>query len=173
MFNLLQLRDALSKYVTLEEEPFHVRMEAREAKVYGRDVMQLLQRARKTLGEKYGWMPETPIIVEIFPRPNDFAVRTFGMPGASGYLGVCFGTVITANSPASQKEHPANWQAVLWHEYCHVVTLELTKHRIPRWLSEGISVYEERQANPAWGQQMNPEFRKRILSGRLTAIRQL
>src|SRR5262249_51818172 len=91
----------------------------------------------------------------------------------SGYLGVCFGTVITANSPASQKEHPANWQAVLWHEYCHVVTLELTRHRIPRWLSEGISVYEEQQANPAWGQHMNPEFRKRILAGRLPPIRQL
>lgn len=173
MFNLLQLKDELSRFVTLEEPPFQVRMEAHEAKVYGRDVMQLLQQAKTRLGEKYGWTPDTPIIVEIFPKPNDFAVRTFGMPGVSGFLGVCFGTVITANSPASQKERPANWQAVLWHEYCHVVTLELTHHRIPRWLSEGISVYEEQQAHAAWGQQMNPDYRKRILSGRLTPIRQL
>lgn len=169
-FNLLQLRDALAKFTTLESEPFHVRMEAREAKVYGQDVIELLQRAKTALGEKYGWEPASPIIVEIFPRPNDFAVRTFGMPGVSGYLGVCFGTVITANSPASQKDRPSNWQSVLWHEYCHVVTLELTRHRIPRWLSEGISVYEERQADAAWGQRMNPDSRTRILKGRLTPI---
>ena len=30
----------------------------------------------------------------------------------------------TANSPAAQAGHPANWQAVLWHEFCHVVTLQ-------------------------------------------------
>jgi len=172
-FNLLQLRDAISKFTTLEAAPFQVRMDAREAKVYGQDVLDLLQRARTRLGEKYGWQPSEPIIVEIFPRPNDFAVRTFGLPGASGYLGVCFGTVITANSPASQQEKPANWQAVLWHEYCHVVTLELTRHRIPRWLSEGISVYEERQADPAWGQRMNPDSRQRILNHRLTPIGEL
>jgi predicted Zn-dependent protease len=173
MFNLLALRDALAKFATLEEPPFIVRMEAQEAKIYGRDVLALLQRAKERLAEKYGWAPQSPIIVEIFPRQNDFAVRTFGMPGVSGFLGVCFGTVITANSPASQRERPSNGQSVLWHEFCHVVTLELTRHRIPRWLSEGISVYEEHQADPSWGQPMNPDDRERILSGRLTPIRQL
>ncbi|MFO0918091.1 MAG: peptidase MA family metallohydrolase [Planctomycetaceae bacterium] len=173
MFNLLQLKKELAKYATLEATPFLVRMESQEAKVYGQDVLALLRRAHDRLAEKYDWKPASPIIVEIFPRQNDFAVRTFGLPGASGYLGVCFGTVITANSPASRREDPANWQAVLWHEYCHVVTLELTRHRIPRWLSEGISVYEERQADPAWGQKMNPEYRQRILAGRLVPIAQL
>ena len=38
---------------------------------------------------------------------------------------------------------------VLWHEFAHVITLTATKNRMPRWLSEGISVYEERQAQPA------------------------
>lgn len=173
MFNLLQLRRELAKFATLEEPPFLVRMDAREAKIYGKDVLTLLQRAKTHLGEKYGWTPQTPVIVEIFPKQNDFAVRTFGMPGVSGFLGVCFGTVITANSPASQRERPSNWQAVLWHEFCHVVTLELTRHRIPRWLSEGISVYEEHQADPSWGQPMNPDYRKRILARRLTPVRQL
>ena len=173
MFNLLALRDELAKFATLEDDPFVVRMDAKEAKIYGRDVMRLLQRAKQHLGEKYGWTPQTPIIVEIFPKQNDFAVRTFGMPGVSGFLGVCFGTVITANSPASQRQRPANWESVLWHEFCHVVTLELTRHRIPRWLSEGISVYEEHQADSSWGQPMNPDDRKRILAGQLTPIRQL
>ena len=34
---------------------------------------------------------------------------------------------------------------------------------MPRWLSEGISVYEEMLKNPAWGQSMNPEYRRMIL----------
>jgi tetratricopeptide (TPR) repeat protein len=52
---------------------------------------------------------------------------------------------------------------VLWHEFCHVVTLQYTKNKMPRWLSEGISVYEERQANPAWGMRLNHTYRDMVL----------
>ena len=126
-------------------------------------VLELLQQARETLCEKYDVKLEQPIVIEIFPQQKDFAVRTFGMPGVAGFLGVCFGRVITANSPASQGENPANWEAVLWHEFCHVVTLHKTHNKMPRWLSEGISVYEERQADPTWGQSMTPQYREIIL----------
>jgi len=44
---------------------------------------------------------------------------------------------------------------------------------MPRWLSEGISVYEERQANPAWGQSMNPKFREMTLGDDLTPVSKL
>lgn len=172
-FNLLELRDRIASFRTLENEDFIVRMEAREAAVYGDRVLELLGRAKKTLCEKYGLELRDKITVEIFPDTNDFAVRTFGMPGASGYLGVCFGKVITANSPASRRGRPTNWEAVLWHEFCHVVTLELTNNRMPRWLSEGISVYEESQENSTWGQRMNPTYRRMILEGKLTPISQL
>lgn len=172
-FNLLELRDRIAKFKTLKNDDFIVRMDAREADVYGDRVLSLLGRAKSTLCKKYGLELEHPIIVEIFPDENDFAVRTFGMPAASGYLGVCFGRVITANSPASQAEHPANWEAVLWHEFCHVVTLELTHNKMPRWLSEGISVYEELQENRAWGQKMNPRYREMILGGELTPVGKL
>ena len=173
MFNLVQLRDQLAKYKTLEANGFRVRMEAKEAVIYGDDVLDLLQRAKTTLCAKYGMELVDPITVEIFADSNDFAVRTFGLPGAGGYLGVCFGKVITANSPAAMKLGPVNWQSVLWHEFCHVVTLEKTRNRMPRWLSEGVSVYEERQAAQTWGQRMTPKNRKRIIDGRLTPIREL
>ena len=173
VFNLVQLRDELDKFTTLEGGGFRIRMEAKEAAIYGLDVLQLLQRAKRTLCPKYGLELKDAITVEIFPDPNDFAVRTFGMPGAEGFLGVCFGKVITANSPASQKDTPSNWQSVLWHEFCHVVTLEKTKNRMPRWLSEGISVYEERQASPTWGQRMSPKHRKRILDRGVNSVREM
>src|SRR5690606_13115800 len=121
----------------------------------------------------YGLDLREQVIVEIFPNPADFEVRTFGMPGIPGFLGVCFGRVITANSPARQSASPSNWEAVLWHEFCHVVTLQLTRNRMPRWLSEGISVYEERQADPRWGQTMTPPYRERILEGGLLPVSDL
>jgi tetratricopeptide (TPR) repeat protein len=44
---------------------------------------------------------------------------------------------------------------------------------MPRWLSEGISVYEERQANPLWGEKMNLAYRDMILNGELTPLGKL
>lgn len=172
-FNLLELHDELNKFVALEDESFILRMERTEAQLYGPEVLALLNRAKATLGEKYGLELNERVTVEVFPNQDDFAVRTFGMPAVSGYLGVCFGRVITANSPASRRENPSNWEAVLWHEFCHVVTLELTRNRIPRWLSEGISVYEELQEHDSWGQKMDPRSRKHILDGEHTSLSQL
>jgi len=171
--NLVTLHDQMVKFETLTNADFIVHMTKHEAALYGERVLDLLSRAKATLCRKYGVELTKPTRVEIFPQQQDFAVRTFGMPGNPGYLGVCFGSVITANSPASQAPNPANWEDVLWHEFCHVVTLNETRNRMPRWLSEGISVYEEREANPAWGERMNLAYREMILDGKLTPLGQL
>ncbi|MGB7325673.1 MAG: tetratricopeptide repeat protein [Rubripirellula sp.] len=171
--NLNTLNDRIKGFTRIESDGIEVRMEAREASIYGGEVMNLLREAKLVLCEKYDVKPNAKIVVEIFPEQKDFAVRTFGLPGGAGYLGVCFGRVITANSPASQGPSPANWQSVLWHEFCHVVTLEKTRNRMPRWLSEGISVYEERTRDPAWGESMTPKYREMMLGDDLTAVSDL
>ncbi len=167
-YNLVNLRDHLAKFKTLQQGRFIVRMDEREAATYGQSVLELLMQAELELCDKYGLKLDRPVTLELFPDQQDFAVRTFGIPGGDGFLGVCFGNVITANSPKA--EHPSNWKATLWHEFCHVVTLNMTRNKMPRWLSEGISVYEELKKNPTWGQQMNPQYRKMILEGQLTPI---
>jgi tetratricopeptide (TPR) repeat protein len=167
----MNLHDHMSKFETIRSNDFIVRMNKQEAAVFGDLVIELLTRARAELCAKYGIQLERPTVVELFDEQQDFAVRTFGIPGGDGFLGVCFGNVITANSPKA--ERPNNWKSTLWHEFCHVVTLNLTRNKMPRWLSEGISVYEELQKNPAWGQQMNPEYRRMILEGELTPISEL
>ena len=169
-YNLSTLHDQMAKFRTLTNADFILRMSPLEAQLYGERVLDLLGRAKAALCPKYRVELKRPTVVEIFPDQKDFAVRTFGMPGNPGYLGVCFGSVITANSPASQAPNPANWEDVLWHEFCHVVTLSETRNRMPRWLSEGISVYEERQADSAWGERMNLAYRELILRGKLTSL---
>ena len=44
---------------------------------------------------------------------------------------------------------------------------------MPRWLSEGISVYEEVQENPAWGMEMLPQFREWIIKGEMQKVGEL
>ncbi len=172
-FNLGALRSTMSRYVTVTNGDFILRMTDFETAVYGPRVLDLLNRAKRRLTDKYGFQLPQPTIVEIFAEQKDFGVRTFGMPENPGFLGVCFGRVVTANSPAANPGHPVNWEAVLWHEFCHVITLQLTRNRMPRWLSEGISVYEESQENPTWGQRMTPKYREMILGGELTPIARL
>jgi tetratricopeptide (TPR) repeat protein len=169
-YNLVTLHDTIAKYRAVTNEHFVVRMSPREAEVYGEEALKLLEKAREHLTKKYGLELTSPTTVEIFPEQKDFAVRTFGMPGGEGYLGVCFGNVITANSPAS---HNMNWQSVLWHEFCHVVTLNMTRNRMPRWLSEGISVYEERRADVRWGEQITPQYRQMMIEGKMKPIADL
>ena len=169
-FNLVTLQDTMSKYTTLTAGDLVIRMAKNEAAIYGPRVVDLLTKAKRTLVAKYEVELASPTYVEIFADPKDFAVRTFGMPDVAGFLGVCFGRVVTANSPAAHGGKATNWEAVLWHEFCHVVTLQMTKNKMPRWLSEGISVYEERQASRAWGMRINPEYRKMILDGDMAQI---
>ena len=169
-YNLVTLHDTMSKYSVITNEHFILRMAPREADIYGQAALELLEKAREQLTKKYGLELTQPVAVEIFPEQKDFAVRTFGMPGGEGYLGVCFGNVITANSPAT---HNMNWQSVLWHEFCHVVTLNMTRNRMPRWLSEGISVYEERRADLRWGEKINPQYRQFIVEDKMKPIADL
>jgi len=171
--NLMSLHDAMRGFQILTNAHFNLRMTPHEGALYGSRALELLTLAREKLTANYGCALEKPTLVEVFTNQADFAVRTFAMPQNDGYLGVCFGNVITANSPGAYPGHPFNWEAMLWHEFCHVITLNLTRNKMPRWLSEGISVYEERQANPAWGEQLTPNYREMILSGELTPVGKL
>lgn len=171
--NLSVLRQHLDQMRLIETPHFRVRMDPREAAVYGDEVMTLLDESRRVLGAKYGIDLSGPVSVEIYPNQQDFAIRTFGVPGGAGYLGVCFGNVITMNSPGGLSGGAADWRSVLWHEFCHTVTLHLSANKMPRWLSEGISVHEELQRDPTWGQRMIPDYRRMILDGQAAQLGQL
>jgi thioredoxin-like negative regulator of GroEL len=54
-----------------------------------------------------------------------------------------------------------------------VVTLSKTHNKMPRWLSEGISVYEEGREDPTWGGSLNPRERAMVLGDELTPLSQL
>src|SRR4029079_10923595 len=114
-----------------------------EAAVLRTYALPLAEEAYRQFVEREAEKPSGPILVEVFPNHDDFAVRTLGLPGLVGALGACFGRVVSMDSPRAHSEKDFSWQATLWHELAHVFTLQLSQYRVPRWLTEGISTYEE------------------------------
>jgi tetratricopeptide (TPR) repeat protein len=58
----------------------------------------------------------------------------------------------------------------VWHELAHTFTLGMTDNRVPRWLSEGLSVYEEHHAKAGWGFNVTPEFLAAFKAGKLVPV---
>ena len=101
-FNQLAMLDTVDKFQTFRDGDLVVRLHPDEAGVMRDQVVPLARRALDTLSEKYQFKPTGPILVEMFPKHDDFAVRTIGLPGFVGALGACFGKVVTLDSPRAQ-----------------------------------------------------------------------
>jgi tetratricopeptide (TPR) repeat protein len=170
--NTLDLLDSMREYRETKRGPFLVRAAATESDVLGPYASDLLEEASAKLTAKYRFTPQGPVTVELFPNHEDFAVRALGLPGL-GALGVCFGQVIAQDSPSARPEGQFNWGSTLWHEYTHVITLQMTGYRIPRWFSEGLSVYEERRARLGWGDDWNAGVLRALAEGRWFKIADL
>ena len=172
-FNLLALLDTLEPFDTIREGDMVIRLHPDEQDVMRQYVPQLAKESMAALSARWEFTPKGPILIEMFPKHDDFAVRTLGLPGMIGALGACFGRVVTVDSPKAREPGSFNWGETLWHELAHVITLQLSNNRLPRWLSEGASVYEERRARPQWGREMDVPFARYLGRGKLISLRDL
>ncbi|MGH9385049.1 MAG: tetratricopeptide repeat protein [Vicinamibacterales bacterium] len=172
--NLLDLLDRLEPFVTIREGDMVLRIDPDEAPVMREYAPALAREALTALVKTWEFTPpRRPILIEMFPRHDDFAVRTLGLPGMLGALGACFGRVVTLDSPKARDPGTFNWGDTLWHEMAHVITLQLSTQRLPRWLSEGISTFEEKRARQEWGREMDIPFARAIDRGRVLKLRDL
>ena len=172
-FNLLDMLDSLDEFVTFEAGDLVVRLHRDEAAVLKDYVLPLAQRALDDLSARYEFQPEGPILIEVFPRHDDFAVRTLGLPGMIGALGACFGKVVTLDSPRARTPGEFNWAATLWHEMAHVVALQMSNQRVPRWLTEGLSTFEEKRARPDWARDQDLGFATALNEDTVLSLRDL
>jgi tetratricopeptide (TPR) repeat protein len=158
--NALAVQDLLdTEYTLVDNERFRLQLHRDDAEVLRAYLMPVLLEAAEVLGAKYSWRPDRPVKVEAFHTWDDFSVRTIGFRGFTA-LGACFGPFITLVSPVDSdlRRQDFMWEATAWHEYTHVLTLGVSKHRVPRWLTEGFSVYEERERDRAWERGMDREL---------------
>jgi tetratricopeptide (TPR) repeat protein len=163
--NTLRLIDSFDNFVVTNHDkdaagrpldpPVILRLHKDETAVLEPYVLDLAERAIETYTRRYAFKLTEPVVVELYPEHDDFAVRTSGLPGI-GLLGVTFGYLVAMDSPSGRPPGEFHWGTTLWHEMAHVFTLEKSDHLIPRWFSEGISVYEEWSTGPLPGRHLPP-----------------
>jgi tetratricopeptide (TPR) repeat protein len=167
--NTLDLLDTYKNYDLIPSTHFQFMIEKDEAPILSIYLKRLAEQAYDTFSKKYQYTPPPPIRIEVYRSHADFSVRTVGLAGL-GALGVSFGTTLAFDSPAAKDAGPFNWGSTVWHELAHTFTLGSTENRIPRWLSEGLSVYEEHHARPGWGFNVSPGFLNAFKQGRLVPV---
>jgi tetratricopeptide (TPR) repeat protein len=172
-YNSLSMLDTLDRFQTIATEDLILKIHPDEVALMREPVEQLARQALADLGKRYNVTPRGPVLIEMFPRHDDFAVRTLGLPGMVGALGACFGRVVTLDSPRARPPGTFNWAATLWHELAHVVTLQLSNQRVPRWLTEGASVFEERRADASWGREGEEDFLRAYAAGKAIPLESL
>jgi tetratricopeptide (TPR) repeat protein len=157
------------EYSFQSTKDFKIRYHDSEKAALSRYLEPTLERAFGDMVKRYGFTPKTPVTLELYANKTDYAVRTVGLPDI-GALGVCFGQVITAMSPATGD---INWGMVLWHELAHVFAIQLSNSRVPRWFTEGLSEYETLIARPDWRRENDADLYGSMVNGTMPSIANL
>jgi tetratricopeptide (TPR) repeat protein len=155
--NTLRLLDKFKDFVTYKTPTFILRLDKKEAQLLRPYFEEQIERDMAAYEKKYQMKLKGPLQVEVYPDHPDFEVRTVGMPGIGGILGVTFDQVIAMDSPSGRPPGSFHWASTLRHEMSHAYILQATSSRVPRWFTEGLAVYEETAASPDWGDRLDPE----------------
>ncbi|HTW67993.1 MAG TPA: tetratricopeptide repeat protein [Bryobacteraceae bacterium] len=155
--NTLRLLDKFKDFVTYRTPAFVLRLDKKEADLLRPYFEDQIERDMAAYEQKYHMKLKDPLQVEVYPDHPDFEVRTVGMPGIGGILGVTFDQSIAMDSPSGRPPGSFHWASTLRHEMSHAYVLQATNSRVPRWFTEGLAVYEETAASPDWGDRLDPE----------------
>ncbi len=170
--NTLTLLDEYAAFDLLESEHFRLLIHQTESDVLGRAMLDEAEACYAALSARYPYTPRGKILLEAYNDRDDFAVRVAGVPHL-GLLGVSFGDVVALNTPQAQAGRAYNWARTLWHELAHTMAIGVSDFHVPRWFTEGLSVYEEQRARPAWGREMDLELFTAFDQGRLLPLAEI
>lgn len=171
--NTLRLLDKYKDYETFKTDNTILRIHKKEADLLRPYMEPELKKIIATYEKKYQMKLDAPVQMEVYPEHDDFAVRTAGMPGLGGILGVTFEHVVAIDSPSGRPPGTYHWATTMWHEMSHVFVIQATHGRVPRWFTEGLAVYEETAASPDWGDRFDPEDIQAIQNKKLLPIAEL
>ena len=167
--NMMDVMKLLAKhYETVKSPHFVVKLHREDAPLLRNIVPPFFERSWSEFVERYGFKPRVPVIVDAFRRHQDFSVRTMGTTGL-GALGVCFGPTVMMYIPRKTRR-PINWASTAHHELAHVFTLQASRGRVPRWLTEGLSTWEEVRRNPSWGRNMEIQLHDALHNDKLLKV---
>lgn len=154
--NSMRLMDTYDSFDVLNFPPapseqalpdLSLRLDKKERDLLAPYVSELALEAIATFEDRYQFKLKETAHIEIYPNHDDFIVRALGMPGVP-LLGVAFGYLVAMDSPSAKSGGDYHWGTTLWHEVAHIFTIKASEHNVPRWFSEGVSVFEEWQTGP-------------------------
>jgi Tfp pilus assembly protein PilF len=154
--NSLMLLDSFKNFETVETPTTALKLYKKESALLKPYFQAEMDLAMATYEKKYKHKLTGQVQVEVYPFHEDFAVRTMGLPGL-GALGVTFGQYVAMDADDSDQRPPGSfhWASTMWHELSHVYVLSMTGHRVPRWFTEGLAVYEETAIHKDWGDRLD------------------
>jgi tetratricopeptide (TPR) repeat protein len=169
--NYIRLLDGLKKYTRLDTKHYEFYSDTNADPIAAEEMAPFLENAIEDLSKIFDYTPTEKMVVQIFPTDDEFSVRLAGIPGVENF-GVSFGRALASIAPRKgTKQGNFNWARVLRHELVHTVNLLQTKNRCPRWLTEGLAVWQE--GVPFRFANVPPELYKRAMADDLFTIRGL
>ncbi|MBC7783539.1 MAG: hypothetical protein H7144_06840 [Burkholderiales bacterium] len=167
--NFLRLLDDIAKYEKHHTEHVIVYFDPRLDPIVGEQVGAFMEQTFQDLVKIFDYTPDGKVIIQVYPGDDEFSVRMAGVPGVENF-GVSFGRVLATISPRrGTKKGNFNWGRVLRHELVHTFNLMQTHHRVPRWLTEGLAVWQE--GVPFRFKDVPEELYSRAMDGSLFTIR--
>jgi tetratricopeptide (TPR) repeat protein len=172
-FNILNLfEDVLAKhFIFVNALPFRLRVLREHAPLLEHVMPPVLRVAYDDFVKRYQYTPPAGVTFELYGNASQYAVRTVGLPQL-GALGVCFGRVITALEPGTPFAR-FSWAMVLSHELAHVFAIGLSRSRVPRWFTEGLSEWETARMRPEWRRPGDADLAAAIAAHKLTPLAEL
>lgn len=174
--NMFENRRVIGKYYKeFETRHFVHRVHRREIDAFKPYLIPFCRKSWGILTKKYTFDPpglvQNPgkVLVEWFSDHGDFSVRTMGFTHL-GATGVCFGPFIGMNSPGARPAGAFSWARTFHHELAHTMTVGLSKGRTPRWLTEGLSTYEEKCYDVGWDRGLYRQLHAAIVNDDLCKV---
>lgn len=169
--NSLTLIDSYSRFEIFRTPTTVLMLNKKEADVLRPYFQEQMSKTMAVYERKYQYKLKEPLQIEVYPDHEDFSVRTAGLPGLGGILGVTFNNIIAMDSPSGRTPGSFHWAATMVHEMSHAYVLSLTNERVPRWFTEGLAVHEETAVGgPDWGDRMTPDIIAAIRDKKLLPV---
>jgi tetratricopeptide (TPR) repeat protein len=107
--NSLTLIDSYKNFETFRQPTSSLTLNKKEADALRPYFEDVIKRAMANYEKKYQYVLKAPLEVEVYPDHDDFAVRTAGLPGMGGILGVTFNNVVAMDSPSGRPPGSFHW----------------------------------------------------------------
>lgn len=167
--NFLRLLEEIARYQKVQTEHFIFYFDGDADPIVADQIGPYMEEVYKDVTSVFQYEPPMKIIVQVYPNDDEFSVRLAGVPGIENF-GVSFGRVLATIAPRrGTKQGNFNFARVLKHEFVHTVNLLQTNHRTPRWLTEGLAVWQE--GVPFRFKDVPEELYTRTMNGKLFTIR--